>query len=628
MAEAQVRQPLKVEGKQTIFQRVLAKSDSQLHQAPSGTVTGPITPFQPFYVYGREGADWIEVGRSLLTGPEGWMKAADTVVWKQNIIVSFNNPAVRQRQLMFDTMETLHGVVEHQSGVGMARRLRVKAVQEGPGAAEGVVTIEPENAVPIEENFYLLPILDWKAHEHQSTFNEVRFLKLASLPLEEEEEQEVEEEPEASGLVFVIDTTSSMEPYIEGTQAAVRDIISEIRDSEAREFVRFGAIGFRDSLEAGLAATPPRDVGYLTREFLALSPDQNPDEVIAKLEQIDATDASTVGFSEDAVAGIYKAIHMQGWDNAGLDGGEIVQRYVVVISDASPKSPSDPYAAYDLVPEHVRLLAEKNRIKLIAIHVKTPDGVANHRVAASAYREMTLLSSGQSNYYPVDLIRGGDEQAAYRPVIDKIVEFVKGEYERTAEEMRRAQEDGELDALQEASLAMRLDWLGRQANAQAPDVIEAWTMDYSLEDPNLEALDVRLLVTKNELATMRDVLQRIVDAGEDSRNGEEGDFFGLLRTAFAAMSQDSSRLVNTEFETLEDAVGEFLEDLPYRPEILRITPDDWASMGSQRTVILDRVRSSLTTFEYIHDSPQYWTSLYEGQPDGETVYAMPLSELP
>lgn len=632
-AVAQPRAPLLVEGKQTVFQRALAKTDAVLHEAPDGTARGPITPFQPLYVYGRQG-EWIEVGRGVASGPEGWTRAASTVEWRQNIVVSLANPAGRERQLMFETEAALMNVVRHESPIGLARDLRRKVLEEGAGAAEGVASIEPADHVDIQQNFYLLPILDWREEEHPMTFEIMRVLKLASLPLEDAAPTETPQKPLTAGVVFVIDTTRSMQPYIEATQDAVRDIVQRIQASPSGARTRFGAIGFRDSVEAARAVDPARDIGYRTRTFLDVGGDQSPAAVVAAFDAIEEAQASTVGFNEDAASGVWDAIHLPGWETGGEDGGPIELRYVFVISDASPKSPGDPS-----LPESIRALdaasirevARTKGVTIGAIHLKTPDGVPNHRAAEAAYTELTRVpGDGRPIYAAVDLTDAPDPGAAFRPVVEFFANFVAAEAEVSDEERRRAAEEGALEPVEQASLAMRLEWLGRRRDAAAEDLLEVWAVDRSLENPLVPALDRRLLITKNELSTMADVLREISEIG-DRTQGEmrEGDFFELLRGALARIAQNPAALVDTEFATLDEAVSEYLSDLPYTSPILgEITPDRWLNMGAERRTTLDRVKSRLQLLEHFHDDDRLWTALYEGAPDGERVFAMPFEALP
>ncbi|MEM7423241.1 MAG: vWA domain-containing protein [Pseudomonadota bacterium] len=626
LAAAQGRTPELVDGKTTVFQRILTKPGARLTEGPGGAEIRRMVPFQPYYIYGREG-DSIEVGRSRRQGPEGWVSEDRTIRWDQNLVVAFASLAGRERQFMFESRDALMDIVNHESPIGMARQLRQQV--EETGAGDGVVTIEPSETVDITRNFYLLPILDYSVEEHPMTFSQMNTLKIASLPLRDEEPEEPgEEEPPTVGLVFVIDTTRSMQPYIDETRSAVRSIISRIQSAGIASRIRFGIVGFRDSPEAALAADPTRDIEYRTNTYLDLTPDQNPGNVLSAFFRVSEADDSTVHFHEDSVAGVMQALEMPGWENAGPDGEPLQQRWVIVITDASPKPASDPNAAYRMDTEAVRIEAEERNIGLVAMHIKTPDGRPNHRAAQASYTALTQRSTTDPAYYPIDVVdANADIRAVFGTVVEEVSSFITEEVRITTAELQERQRDGGLNALEEASLAMRLAWLGRQRNTGAPDVIEAWTLDYTLEDPTIPSLDVRLLVTKNQLATMSDVLQEVVDLGE-SGGGDQGNFFRSLRGAFARLSQDPDNLVNEDFETLDQAIGEFLEDLPYQSPLLGITQEQWNRMGSRRRTILDRVRSRLQLYTHFHNNPAVWTALFDGQENGEHVFAMPFEALP
>ena len=627
------QKPLPVPGKTTVYQRVLAKRDTILHASPGGASRDTVRPFQPLYVFARQG-DWLQIGLSPTSRPDGWISKDRAIEWHQNIIVSFSTSAGRKRQLMFGTNEDLMAVLRHESPIARARELRRLAVTQGPGAAPGVVAVEPEETVPIEQNFYMFPILDWHDEDHPMSGDLMKVLKVASLPLEDEQRQEAPEEPATVGVVFVIDTSRSMQPYIDATRRAVSSIVERIQRSTVGQYVRFGAIGFRDSVEAALNANPPREIEYRTKVFLRLSSSQTGAQINGAFATIKEATASTVGYHEDAVSGVLEAIHMPEWETAGKDGGPIQQRYIVVISDASPKpqhDPSLPENIRHLGPQEVWQQANNKRITLASIHILTPDGRPNIPMARAAYQSMTpATEGGQQLYFSVDLTRVNTSERDFDPVIGTFSDFIVTEHSRSVEQLRNTQRERQLTALEEASLAMRLRWLGERRNASAPELIEAYTLDVAIENPLVPALDVRLLVTKNQLSTMRDVLAEVVRVGEQTQ-GElrENEFFERLRGALAQMAQNPGSLVNTRFETLGQAVGEFLDGLPYRSQILdTITPEQWMNLGPRRREVLDRIAAKQQQYEHFAANDRLWTKLYPEAPDGERVYAMPLSSLP
>ena len=208
-AQAQER-PLLVEGKTTLYQRVLARPDASLHESPGGAALDEaVRPFDIFYVFARDG-DWVEVGHTAEGPTLGWLATDKVIDWNQAIVVSFSNPAARERSLLFQDQKAIIDLLNSEDLVGQVRALREQAVAGTLAADSTVVSIEPETYVDIQEQFYILPIL-----EHEITFNplnyeELKLLEVASIPQSFTPTQEPPSREEILrdykvGVLFVID---------------------------------------------------------------------------------------------------------------------------------------------------------------------------------------------------------------------------------------------------------------------------------------------------------------------------------------------------------------------------------------------------------------------------------------
>ena len=160
-AWAQVRTPLLMAGKTTIYQRILTRPSAKL-VLKAGQKTGGIlqSPMTVFYVYDRQtvnGNDWLEVGAASRGETSGWLPAATTLDWKQQLTLAFTNPAGRDRALMFATRDDLFGILGDMDPVQAAAPLR-QAAQAGQ-VSDVVVSIEPKTYIDISQQFYLLPIM-------------------------------------------------------------------------------------------------------------------------------------------------------------------------------------------------------------------------------------------------------------------------------------------------------------------------------------------------------------------------------------------------------------------------------------------------------------------------------------
>ncbi len=616
-AFAEDRRPLLVEDRQTVYQRVLTRPAATLHAEPDGGVVETFSPFEPLYVYDR-GAEWLEVGRSMFRGPDGWVRTEAVVPWRQNIVAAFTNPAGRERNLFFDEREQLQFVLNHEASVETAERYRTASIDGAPIPESGVLAVEPGEFVDIRNRFYLLPILDFVEDFHPMTFDPFLMLKVASLPLDDEP---VLGDPTPdtmadfdAAVVFVIDTTMSMDPFIDETLDQMRDAVNRIGDTDIGERVHFGLWGFRDSAEAA----PGLD--YRTREYLPLARRDGFDAIIEALDGMEATRTNSPGFPEDSIAGVEDAIEKTNW---APDGRAFGGRYVVLVTDASPKAPGDPNARSDLDPRSLQERARELGIAIMTLHLKTPSGAANHGAAENAYRTLSRFDDA-TFYYPIE---GGEREAFGR----QVRAFVDGFSNHVREAMGEAPEptgveDPNLDRL---GLAMRLAYLGERTGAGAPPVFESWVSDKALEDGRVNALQPRLLITKNELSTLRTVVHTVLDLAERGQGGrDQVSFFNQIKEAMVRMSQNPDTLVHTDFDTLGGAFGEVLADLPYQSEIMEITESRWMNSSTLQREVLDRLRGRLLLYERWHDDPANWTALAENAPDGEHVFAMPFSALP
>ncbi|MBL3561737.1 VWA domain-containing protein, partial [Rhodovulum sulfidophilum] len=617
---AALAHPLLVEDTSTVYQRVLTRPGAPLHETPDGPETRRYPAFQPLYVFARQ-EGWVEVGPSATAAPAGWV-AADTVVdWKQNIVASFTNPADRARSLMFRTEDDLRGFMEDEALVATQARLIEKAETGMLAPEDGVVAIEPENYVNIRDRFYILPILDFVEDLHPMTYDANLLLKVASVPLRDELPVAAAEASSSAGdfdagVVFVFDTTKSMQPYIERTRKALARIIFDINGTDIGERINFGIEAFRDNPEAAPG------LGYRTREVIPLERRINQLPVLEAIDNTRTATVSSPGFNEDSLAGVEDAIRRTDWDRTG-SGDPFDARYVILVTDAGPKDPRDPNARSEIGPVEIQRDAEGRNIVIMTLHLKTDAGAANHDYAAERYRQLSRFA-GRQFYYPIE---GGSEQAFEDTVTALVTALTDHVRMALGQAQVLAPEDRDED-LEFLGHALQLAWLGAREGTRAPDVFESWVTEKAAEKPRALALEPRLLVTKNEMATMAELLDNLVRLAEGTRGEEEArGFFRQVRGVIAQMAQNPDRLVATDADSLGGAL-EYLERLPYRSQLLQTDEARWMSGPMVRREIIDGMRQKLTQYrKWLYD-PSVWTALYEGAPDGEQVFAMPFDILP
>ena len=626
VAQQAARQPLLMEGRATLFQRVILRPGARLAERPDANAPSQPTPgFGVFYVYARQGSGadgWLELGAAQDGRTQGWVRAERTMDWKQTMVLAFNNPAGRDRAMFFRDAETPRALwLNTRGGAAEATRLReaARANTDGP-----VIALEPENFIDITRQFYLLPILSAQRIENESA-HEARLLEVVSAPAQQAPPPPAD--PDAlrnyrGAVVFVVDTTISMGPYIDRTREALKRVVDRIRDTAVRDNFRFGMVAFRDHLGGN-----PR-LEYVTRMVSLPDLAEASDAILPRLSQLAEARESNEGFDEDSLAGIKLALDEVPWQQYG-------GRFVILITDAGARDAKDPRGQTQMGPEEMRQLAqsEAKQVAIYAIHLKTPEGRTNHARAERQYRELTRFGAAGELYYPINEGNLGQFGQTVDALTDALLAQVAAAVGRPIAGIRAPQGAAERRIAEQAEVvgtAMRLSYLGRATQQTAPDVVRSFVLDQELNPaeprPERRPLDVRVLLTRNQLSDLATTLRSIIQAQAAARLSPE-TFFERVRGAAAAAARDPRRMA--EFQRLGGAFGEFLQDLPYQSQIMEFTQDEWNSMGAgRRTEIVNALEAKLRLYEEFNRQPSLWVSFDGGRNPGEAMYPVPIDALP
>jgi hypothetical protein len=641
-AVAADRTPMLMEGKKTLYQRVLSRPGAVLKRQPGDGPGAQQPALTRFYVYSRQnvgGADWLEVGLTAKGKTDGWLREDLTLPWKQQLALAFTNPAGRDRALLFKERKDLAAIVEADKPDAQVQPLR-KAVETGKGDPR-VVSQEPATYVDIAKQFYLLPIM-----EAEETFSgmghRVRMLRIASVSAQDDKQGANTAAPDKNrpsllknfraAVVFVIDATVSMDPYIDRTRGAVRRIAAQIDKAGLSDRVKFGLVAFRSNVQA----TPGLE--YTARMYADPAQVKDGKDFLDRVANLKAASVSSARYSEDAYAGVMEAVNKVSWTDFG-------GRYVVLITDAGALRGGDALSSTKLDAEQVRLEALHRGLALYTLHLKTPSGKQNHAEAEAQYKTLSshpLLSAPL--YYPVDAGSVDQYGQMVDTLADAIVAQVNAAYrgEEAAGAARTAdasytkssapKDDGARIRMGAAMLghAMQLAYLGRAEGTKAPPLFSAWVTDRDLAKPDIATTEVRVLLTKNQLSDMQQVLQSIAKAGQAAQLSPN-DFFARMRSAAAVLGRDPNAINNPNATKLADLglMGEYLDGLPYRSKVLDIDQQTWSSWSiSQQQAFLDEVNRKLRLYQIYHDDVDRWVALDGGADPGEAVYPVPLDALP
>lgn len=630
LAPAHAREPLDFTGTPLDWRVLTRPGALMVDAAGSEIATGKPPVFSAFYVFAEQQTDgqhWLEIGANRDGGQTSWMRRDQTVDWKQTITLTFTNPADRVPVLFFGERAQLEGFVQDEA-MSVRSELIARALRDGENVADtGVIAAEPAEQVSLTDQFYLLPILD---HDRIRVNNRPRqILEVASINLNDVPPPATAAGPFKVGITFVVDNSTSMQPYIDRTRQAIRRILDGIPDSEDSDF-SFGLVGFRSSTEM----VPGLE--YTSREFHALKPEFDRQAFLAALDQMNATDVSSHAFDEDGLSG-FVAASKQDWSS--FDG-----RYIIYISDAGMLVGEDLGSTAGTTPD---LLATRLRedlgIATFALFLKTRPGRAYHADAIAQLEQLTRLgTSGRALVFPIE---DGDVAAfgsAVDSLTDALIQNVGVQAAgRSAPDACDAGADPIRCAAIEAGYAMSLAWLGREVGAQAPTSYAAWAADFALDDPSRRAMTPRVLLTRAQLNDVYVTLQAVVEAYDQSVTDDPQKFFSVLKTVLARVLRDPGTLpaldsaqaptvaAMDDFDDLGDLVGDYLQNLPYDSDFSNQTLENWiAREDSGRHEFIQGIKGKLTMYQLYYGDSANWVSLNPGASEGEKVYPIPLEMMP
>jgi len=661
--------PLLMEGKRTLFKRVLSIPDARLYsQSDPQSTSEEVIPFSVFYVYQQQD-QWLKIGHDSFGKTTGWIQQDQTIVWNQALTVSFKDPQDTQRVLMFKEKSTLQKMVDDYDQEAYAS-LYQKLVNGEEVENNPVIAIQPEAHVDIHTNFYLVPI---KQHEDVYLGNEqARLLQIASVPLNDGLEQnktQVQPSPVEppvnatvsaavstaiprqyrSGIHFVIDSTVSMGPFIDRTREAVRKVYGSITRQGLDNQVNFGLTAYRDNLEQ----VPELD--YLTRTFVNLDQGSDSTEFFSRVDTLEPSNVSSRDYREDAYAGIKAAIENTNWEDFDA-------RYVVLITDAGPRESHDSLSSTRLSAKALQQLAYDKGISIWVLHLRFNSPAADHERAEKLYKKLSLYPGIGDFYYGVELgkvdefgnvlevlanqitqqvlattngilpipIPGSQQQAKPQPTA-----IAKPEPEPEPEP--EPVENSQLAKLQtrvaKLGNALRMRYLQKEAGEPLPKVFDAWMLDRDFNDPEKSLVDVRVLLTRDQLSDLKAVMQQVLELAEEGVLTPAG-FLNDLKSLAASVSRDPASVagnISVEDGNLADLgyMREYIDDLPYTGEVMNLSLASWEEWSAKEQIeFMHRLESKINYYQALHDHTDLWVTPGGGPVNGNSMFPVVLDLLP
>jgi len=631
--------------------RALPRSFSPLYAEADDSVdpmSNAVTAFKPMFVFDIKELDdrdasaisgWYQLGYSQRR-PSGWMRAKDIVEWRQALLLEYTHPGAgsnrRTPVVMFSELELLQEFVTTNGRKSRTEEL-ISQINKGEIPA-GVIGKEPSRFLNIDDDFYLLPVVNWQREE---TFDDPsHYLEVvAAVPgsrAETKGESTLEDEDflkedlltgdALTDIVFIMDMTGSMTPYIEAVKETVGSLVEKLSQADQGENpVKFGLVGYRDSVEA----TPDLqwDVKNFTPELLDAS------DFHDLLNQAEAAKVSSDEWSENVHGGYLQGINSR-WRTVGESQKSM--RLMLLIGDASGHDLADPKRGYKnstgRTAEDLYELARRNGIFPFTIHLRDGRAERDWEKAQSHFAKFAFKQTDGNNFtfstqtdYAEENLNdtaqyiGGRFKVLIEGGIEALDDFAGADADPDAPVSNNEEGQQMIELARGVMQAAIADFLGD--GAKPPKDFNSWVHDYDLADPVREALSVRVLITRKDFDNIIRQVESLLSAMQLQTMGNV-DFLIALKQSSARSSLGLEITAESSFDD-QEFLPKWVSALPYKSRVLAMKPDEFANLAiTRRKQFLARLESKLNAYEEISGNTDLWLKLDENDDSLEEVVAL------
>ena len=574
---------------------------------------------------------WYQVSSTQGGSPLGWLQESEAILWQHNLAVRFAHEARgnRLQTPFFGTSSELEDVLRmsdedrkavNLSAVGNPNREKAEAA--------GVVAVQPP--LVSRNEFYVLPIT-----QHQKLargqFPELNrpAMMLRVAAMKQQGSATPSPRPPGGGqlpamdVVFVMDLTASMGPFVQATLEAMRDLAAKLESSGRANSFRFGLWGYKDS-------KPDQDFGdgRVAKNFTPALQERS--DFVRTLQGVRVSSNSAGDWPESVLDGVNDAIKDTSWTPNAM-------RVIVLVGDASSHPLSNQAKNPNRLDEgSVRALATQNNCSILPLYIKANSPAARDDTEKARPQFIQLARN------PITLtntsfltVEQGDSAGIFKSNINSafdefFIQFEQAASGVSAQALAAAAPQNPQNARQMANSIFSgayLDWVAAQeGEAEAVGSnLQGWVLEKDLVNTDVQALDVVFLITRSQLDTLKKSLDKIIDEGVKSQV-RGVDFFSRIQNIVGQAAVNPSQISSpADAESLRG----FLHGLPYDSEVLSLTAEDWRKRSPQdRDALLDRCQSQITYYETVNADTAQWRPLNDGDDPTAYVAAIPLDRLP
>lgn len=627
--------------------RVLTRPLSSLYAVPetSATTTGGAVPaFSALVVLRRENG-WYQVADKAGGPSRGWMKEADVMEWKHNLVASFTHPDGRNKVVVFRGKESLERLAQEtpeQRATEIKRYASALASSGSERVPAEVVGVEPDGWARMQNQFFVLPVIDQKLVEMDG--RDASILRVAAathergqrLPSAADRSGETAGGPKVD-IVFVMDLTRSMGPFVERTRQMLVDIASSLSGGGvAADAVALGLWGYRDDPKLC------EGIGFNTRNF---TPElQSVPAFVQTLESVQETKVDSIDYAEDVFAGVADAVTKTKWRSGAV-------RVILLVGDApgrghkevEPECTIRPHpkgTACGMNVEELRALATAQAVNISTIYLESPKWKQFTERGEQQFRALGRNPSSDRSavsYTVLNAADPADYAACASSFATQLAENLRTlssqkSLPRNAE-VPQGRDDPKAAGRQMANNVFRgamIEWASSRKDLAVPRDIDGWVLDKDPADPSITALDAAVLLNRDQLDSLKRLIDDLVNAGIRAQISSEDLFTALLAVA-ATGARDPGRLRNAKSLQEAGMIPDFLQGLPYKSDsaVMALSQERWQSMsGDEQSDFIKNIESKLRYYQGIYEDTDKWAKINPNDDEASKVYAVPLKNLP
>jgi serine/threonine-protein kinase PpkA len=632
--------PLLQEGKRTLYKRIITHPITLSYDKPKSEPKNKITPFTVMYVYEQieiNGVTWLRCATNSDGVNTVWINGDRATDFKHSLVATFGELVGRDPVIFFDRKNSLLNILKSPDGFEQLQKLYADYKyyeQNNLPAPENLINLrmEPDHSQGAisSDKFYLMPIINF-----DNSLQDLLLLDVATIDAGKPDHTTSTPNPSKVGYVFVIDTTISMQPYINSCRDLTQELFNLIPTYKNSDDIYFAFVAFRNSV------TKP-GIEYKTKVIADFTSVSDKTTFAKALSQVKEATVSTHSFNEDSFAGLKTAYDELSWQ--GFKGG-----VVFLLTDAPPLDSNDVLNTNKDTPETILQRAKDKNIRNIVIHLKTAAGLDTHTSAQAIYEKISYGASGTKAYIDIllkDLTQDSGPET-FKKIVTNIFNHTQSALGDVAENIPTGNENNSIssnstieenaakigDLIGYSFLTMDL---GKQNKTSPPKVVRSWIGDKDLTKllsknrREVPSLQVASFITRNQLLLLIESVSFIIQGAKSARPSEKPlNLFDQILSVAAQFSRDPSQYsFNPQAQTIGETgvLNEFLEGLPYKSEVMAITEKQWDTFDEIRQQeFINGLSAKLEMYQEYYKDENKWFKFDE---TSEQYTRLPLSLLP